>query len=117
MPPPDAVKLLQYLQNAAELILQFIETKDFAGYNQNVMLQSAVERQLIVVGEAVNVLSRLNPEAAFRITDYPRIIAFRNRLVHTFFTVDNRIVWQVVNSDIITLYREASELLREFEDN
>ena len=116
MSPPDAVRLLRYLQNAATLILQFIEAKDFAAYDRDVMLQSAVERQLIVVGEAINILSRFNPEVVSRISDYPRIIAFRNRLVHTFFNVNNRIVWLVANGDIITLHQEAAELLREFEE-
>jgi len=40
------------------------------------MLRSAVERQFKVIGEALNRLSRLDPETAARVSDLPRIVAF-----------------------------------------
>ena len=46
------------------------------------MARSAVERQFEIIGEALGQLARLDPAMAERITDFRRVIAFRNILVH-----------------------------------
>jgi uncharacterized protein with HEPN domain len=59
------------------------------------MLRSAVDRQFEIVGEALNRLGHADPETAERIEDLPRIVAFRNVLIHGYATIDDAIVWQV----------------------
>jgi hypothetical protein len=56
--------------------------KTFADYDADPMLRSAVERQLMIVGEALNRLRRIEPELLASITDSRKIIAFRNILGH-----------------------------------
>ena len=52
---PKAQKYLYDMLNAIEHIEDFLgERRDFSVYQQDAMLRSAVERQLIIVGEAVN---------------------------------------------------------------
>ena len=53
----------------------------------------------------------LAPELAARITDYRRIIDFRNLLSHGYDLVDTTIVWDIVQSDVPVLHREVEELL------
>ena len=67
-------------------------------YEADAMLRSAVERQFEIVGEALNRLSKEDPTSAERIPDLPRIVAFRNILVHGYAIVDDRIVWEVVTT-------------------
>jgi uncharacterized protein with HEPN domain len=64
------------------LAIEFIEGKTFADYSATVMLRSAVERQLETVGEALAQQARTDPAAASQISEYQRIIAFRNILIH-----------------------------------
>lgn len=73
-------------------IARFTEGKDYAAYEANEFLRSAVERQFEIVGEAPNRLARLDDEVATQIPDLPRIVAFRNVLIHGYATVDNRLV-------------------------
>ena len=58
---PKVRKYLYDVLNAIEHIEEFLgERRDFPIYQQNAMLRSAVERQLIIVGEAVNRLRQLD---------------------------------------------------------
>ncbi|MFH1044565.1 MAG: HepT-like ribonuclease domain-containing protein [Pseudomonadota bacterium] len=54
-------------------------------------LQSAVERQFEIIGEAMNQLRRIDPNTAAAIPELPRVIAFRNIPVHGYANVDTSI--------------------------
>ena len=62
------------------------------------MFRSAVERQLMVIGEAIAQLSKLDRTLADRLLDSPQIIAFRNRLIPDYGQVDHAMVWGVVTA-------------------
>lgn len=64
-----------------------------------------------IIGEALNKLMRLDPDLASRITDYRRIIAFRNVLIHGYADVDDRIVWGVLTGRLAQLREEVGHLL------
>ncbi len=82
------------------LIATFVDGKDWVDYADDAMLRSAVERQFEIVGEALNRLSRVDPDVAAQIDDLPRIVAFRNVLIHGYATIDDTIVWQVATDRI-----------------
>lgn len=50
-------------------------------------------------------------ETAEQFTAYRRIISFRNILIHGYADVDNRLVWNVVETNLPTLVREVEGLL------
>jgi len=55
-------KYLYDIQQACQLIEEFISRQDFDSYQSNVMLRSAVERQCITVGEALNQVLKRSPK-------------------------------------------------------
>ena len=59
------------------------------------MLRSAVERQFEIVGEGLGEMGRAAPEPAQGVPDLPRIVAFRNLLIHGYAAIDDRLVWEV----------------------
>ncbi|MCA1682205.1 MAG: DUF86 domain-containing protein [Actinobacteria bacterium] len=61
--PPDSKKYLWDALRAAELARDFAQGQFFEDYQSNAMLRSAVERQFEIVGEALNQLSIVDPEA------------------------------------------------------
>jgi uncharacterized protein with HEPN domain len=75
------------------------------------MLRAAVERQFEIIGEALNQLSKVDPELASAIPDLPRIVAFRNILIHGYATVDDALVWQVLRERLPELQRVMQALL------
>lgn len=92
---PESGAFLWDAHRAAVLIASFVDGKEWADYADDAMLRSAVERQFEIVGEALNRLSRVDPDIAAEIDELPRIVAFRNVLIHGYATIDDTIVWQV----------------------
>ena len=109
----DAAKLIWDAQQALQRIQRFVARKDFAAYQSDELLRSAVERQFEILGEALNQLSRLDPDMAEKIPDLPRIVAFRNILIHGYASVDDRLVWGVVESRLKPLLDVVAALLSE----
>jgi len=109
----EAKKYLYDIQQAAELIAGFTAGKTLADYEGDALLRSAVERQFEIIGEALAQLARLDEALAARISEYRRIIAFRNILIHGYADVDHRLVWDIVESKLPTLRREVAGLLEE----
>jgi len=71
---------LSDILRAIELIEQFtITTTNFNDYSMDLKTQSAVERQLEIIGEAVNSFDKLLPELT--IENARKIVGFRNRLI------------------------------------
>ena len=56
-------------------------------------------------------MSRLDAATAATIEQLPRIVAFRNVLIHGYASVDNRIVWGVIEGSLDSL-RAALDRLR-----
>jgi len=109
----EAKKYLHDIRQAAELIANFTAGKTLADYEGDALLRSAVERQFEIIGEALAQLARLDQAVAARITDHRRIIAFRNILIHGYAEIDNRIVWDIIESKLPMLRGEVSALLEE----
>lgn len=78
------------------------------------MLRSAVERQFEIIGEALNRLKKVDPGTLARISDYQRIIGFRNVLAHGYDVISDEIVWDVVENKLPRLGQEIEEIKRDF---
>ena len=106
----EAKKLLLDALQAAGLIQEFCAGKTLESYRGSMLLRSAVERQFEIMGEALSQLSKLDAALVAGIPDAPRIIAFRNMLIHGYATISNKLVWSVVTDDL-PLFVEAIESL------
>jgi uncharacterized protein with HEPN domain len=109
----EAKKYLYDIQQAAGRIAEFTSGKRLEDYGSNAMLRAAVERQFEIIGEALARLVRLDETLATRITECRRIVAFRNILIHGYADVDDRLVWDVVETKLPVLRREVEALLTE----
>lgn len=107
----DPRTFLWEARQAADHVASFVEGRTWDDYQADKMLRSAVERQLEIVGEALNQLSRADPETTARIADLGRIVAFRNLLIHGYAIVDDRLVWEVATDRTDALITTLDELL------
>lgn len=107
----DKLKLLEDIRQAAEAIVRYTRGKSKDDYLADDQLQASVERKFEIVGEALNRLRQLDSEMVEEIEDYHKIIAFRNTLIHGYSSVDNRIVWDIVNTHLPRLREAIQKLL------
>ena len=93
-------KYLHDMQRAAAMLGEFTAGRSFDDYRADAMLRAAVERQFEIIGEAMARLAKADETVAARISGYRRIIAFRNVLIHGYADVDDRLVWDVVETSL-----------------
>jgi uncharacterized protein with HEPN domain len=110
----EAKKLIYDLDQAIDLIINFTDGKRLADYQGDVLLRSAVERQFEIIGEALNRLKKVDPGMLARISDYGRIIGFRNVLVHGYDIISDEIVWDIVETKLPGLRQEIDDIKRDF---
>jgi uncharacterized protein with HEPN domain len=107
----DARTLLEDIKRAVELIRQFSAGRSQQDYGADELLRAGVERQFIIIGEALSRLEKLDAALTAQITNQRQVIGFRNILVHGYEAIDDAIVWQVVQSDVPLLGQEAEKLV------
>jgi uncharacterized protein with HEPN domain len=108
----EARKYLYDIQHAIALLQEFTGGKALADYEREPMMRAAVERKFEIIGEALAQLAKSDKETVDGISEYQRIIAFRNILIHGYADVVDRLVWDVVETKLPILSREVEALLR-----
>jgi len=103
-------KYLSDILSTIELIEQFInDTPNFDSYNSDLKTQSATERQLAIIGEALNKLRKIHGDDL--VEKGNSIVAFRNRLVHAYDSIDNSIVWAIIKNHLPELKKQVLDNL------
>ena len=108
---PRAPKLLEDIRNAADFVRTATNGVELDQFKQDRMLRQAVERNFEIIGEAMRRLEKDDPDTAASITDYRRIIAFRNLLIHGYDVIDPAIVWSAIEVDLAPLLKDVQALL------
>ena len=109
MPARDDSYLLDIL-NASRWIMEFVEGLDEGAFLNDIKTQSAVIRQLEVIGEATKRLSgdirTTHPDIPWR-----SIAGMRDILIHAYDHVDIQQVWQATQQDIPNLIEKIEPLI------
>ena len=112
----DDQALLLDMLIAARKVRQFTSGNTLAEFQRNEMAQSAVIRELQVIGEAARPISDDTKMQTPHI-DWRTIAGMRNRLVHEYFAVSIDIVWQTAQEDIPTLIETLEQLVQHDADS
>ncbi len=102
---------LQDVLEQALDIREFTLGMTFQTYKTDRKTQAAVERKFEIIGEALNRISRKDPDRLEPIRDYRNIISFRNILAHGYDSVDVRVVWGIIENDLDHLIEDVQRLI------
>ena len=93
------------IANASRLVQDFTKGHDKIEFGTDLLLQSAVLHQLLVLGEAVR---RLTAEfrAAHPEVDWRGYVGLRNLLIHKYDEIDLDEIWKIASDDVPALSRQ-----------
>ena len=100
------------MREAAREIVEFVDGVTHAEFKKNNQLRYAVERQLMVVGEAANHVSEEFQEKHFEIP-WAQIIGQRNVLAHDYGVIMTDRVWRAATKSVPELLDALKKLLPE----
>jgi uncharacterized protein with HEPN domain len=105
-------KFLSDIVRAIDLISLFMEgISDYDSFYADLKTQSAVERQLVIIGEAVNKFDKLFPQ--YSLQKAKKIVGFRNRIVHAYDSVDQTMIWAIIQNHLEPLKIEIEEKMNQ----
>jgi uncharacterized protein with HEPN domain len=84
---------------------------DFFVYQSDLKTRRAVERNVEIIGEAMNRI--LNLETTIHLSNSRKIVDTRNRIIHGYDTVSDDIIWGIVTNHLPVLKSEIEYLLGE----
>ena len=95
---------------AARKIRQFTSGMSQAGFNDSEMAQSAVIREIQVIGEAARLVSN-ETKAKHTSILWSVISGMCNRIIHEYFNIDLSIVWDTIRDDIPPLIEQLERIV------
>ncbi len=102
---------LEYVAASIDNIEAFVKDVNKQSFLTNVEKQSAIIRQIEIIGESVK-----NIPKEFRdkhpLIEWDKIAGMRDKIIHNYFGVDLDLVWKVVKNDIPNLKIQISEILK-----
>ena len=97
-------------------VMSFLEGKTFEDMKSNVMCYHAVVHNIMIIGEAANLLTKEfrdnHPEVPWR-----DIVDMRNVLVHGYYTTSPIFIWETYTKDLPVLLQQIEQYIKELEAN
>lgn len=101
----EALKRLLDAYEAIAAIERFTDNCTLDSYLENELIQSAVERKIEIIGEALRRALEADPDVLNVIPELRRIVGTRNRIIHVYEAVDQLILWDSIQNDLPGLRR------------
>jgi len=87
------------------------QKKEFAVYEVDIKTKRAIERNVEIIGEAMNRI--LKKDNNISISNSRKLVDVRNRIIHGYDSVSDEIIWGVVIKYLPVLLNEVETLLNE----
>ncbi len=101
--------LLSDILESIDRIPQYIEGLSFDVFSDDQKSIDAVVRNLEIIGEAANRLPdefrEKHPEV-----EWHKVVGLRNRIIHDYFGIDLKIIWQIIHADLPALRQTLSRI-------
>lgn len=83
--------------------------KSFSAYQKDIRTKRAIERNIEIIGEAMNRI--LSSSAEVELSNSRKIVDTRNRIIHGYDSVSDEIIWGITIKHLPVLKEEIEKLL------
>ena len=109
---PEVKRYLYDIKTSIDSIYEFIgNNTELSDYQNDKLLRRAVERELEIIGEAMNRIMKVAPE--IEIENARQIVDTRNWVIHGYDSVDDIIIWGIITLHLPKLKEEVESLLKQ----
>lgn len=107
-------RIQKYLNDIIDSIEEIDEAsirfgKSYAVFDQDVVFRKFVERNLEIIGEAMNRILKIDPSIS--ITSARKVVDTRNYVIHAYDSLKADILWAIVINHLPLLKAEVSRLI------
>ena len=103
--------LLDILQSIDEINIFLGDQKDFLAYKADLKTKKAIERNIEIIGEAVNRIFKVDDN--FKLNNAKNIIGTRNRIIHSYDNISDEVIWTIISRELKELKTQVEDLLKE----
>jgi uncharacterized protein with HEPN domain len=106
-------KALKYILDIESILKEIDEIKlrvgnNFITYQKDFIIKRAVERDLEIIGEAVKKLTE--QDSTIELSSVKKIIGLRNMISHAYDSIEDELIWAILQKDIPILRKEIEKL-------
>lgn len=107
------LKWLYDIKIAIDEIDGFFESKEmnFFRYRENIMLKRAIERNLEIIGEAINRIITRDNSFESSITNAKAIVGLRNQVIHAYDNISDENIWSIIINHLPKLKDEIDNFI------
>ncbi len=107
------LKWLYDVKMAIDEIDSFFEGQEqnLSQYKSSLMLKRAVERNLEIIGEAINRIKQRDEDFLNNISEAKSIIGLRNHVIHSYETISDENIWSILTNHLPKLKSEIHQLI------
>lgn len=104
---------MQHILDSINELESYLINITFESFLDNSMMRFACVKQLEIIGEASNHISDVTKKK-FSEIEWKQITGLRNVLIHEYFGIDAKLIWQILNTDIPILKSRLEDILQSF---
>lgn len=103
---------LKHIFDAIVEIETYIHNVDIDEFIGNSMMRFACIKQIEIIGEASNHVTK-ETQLRFEDIEWRKIIGLRNIVIHEYFGIDFEVIWGIIKSDIPDLKAKIENILNQ----
>ncbi len=106
----EVKKYLFDIKTSIESIFEYLgDNRDLFEYQKNKLLRRGIEREIEIIGEAMNRIMKIAPD--IKIENARQIVDARNWVIHGYDRVDDIVIWGIISIHLPKLKKEIEDLL------
>jgi uncharacterized protein with HEPN domain len=86
------------------------DKRDFFEYQEDLKTKKAVERNIEIIGEAINRIVK-HKGSDFQINNAQKIIGTRNRIAHEYDSISDEVIWTIIIRELPKLKKEIQRIV------